>query len=389
LWQCDPVWHELFKGNPELDEGQIYFSIQLVHCKDPIYKTTPSDLIPQRTNENQMGMAIDNEVPGIEFYSRAQWTAGENGYQDTVDGVAVPHVFFNRKYMPCAGLSPPPLLAAAEVAMRECKVQVQILGLRNMSRKLNLTSPSLHVFVQTTEQWDADENAYKSTKDKSLPSPYEVNFKEQLQLDVLLPDDPEYAPNLEFVVMDKGNFWSFERQQIICWGTVPLKHMYPCGEKPEQEEEADEEDAAAIARQEKAEKKKQFDNLVAALLRQGTLSPKEAAKLAETYKSQQGKGTEIEEAFELYMSAPSDSAFIQRTEDYLLKAEKTAIQKTAKETEERNKAMEAKKAGEYIFKSSFCSGLCSKCTNILTFENFCRRCQEGGAKEAEGGQEAD
>ena len=345
--QCDPSWRELFKGNQEMDEGHIYFSAQLVHSKDPIYKTTPVDLIPQRTNEAQMGQAIENEVPHIEQFQRSLWTAGESGYEDTVDGVAVPLAFFNRKEMPCQGIGPSALVAAAEVTMRECKVQVQILGLRNMSRKLNLTSPSLHVFVQTTEKWNADEHAYKATKDKSLPSPYEVNFKEQLQLDVLLPDDPEYAPNLEFVVMDKGDFWSFGEQQIICWGTVPLKDMYPCGEKPDEEEAAEEEeDAAAIARQEKAEKKKQFQDLVDALQRQGTLLPKEATSLAEKYKSTQGKGTEIEEAFDLYMSAPSDRAFIQRTEDYLLKAEKSAIQKAAKETEQRNKDLEEKKQND-------------------------------------------
>ena len=70
-----------------------------------------------------------------------------------------------------------------------------------------------------------------------------------------------------------------------------------------------------------------------ALMRQGTVTPKEAAKLFETFKSVQGKGSEIEEAFDLYMSAPSDNAFIQRTEEYLLQAEKKELQRQAKDDE--------------------------------------------------------
>jgi len=340
---CDPVWRELYKGLPEIDMGLIYMSVQLVHQKDPIYKAPPAELIPQRTSTDQMALAIDNEIPGIEAFSRSQWSA-EGGFTDTVDGIEVPHAFFNRKTMPCAGISMPPLLAAAEVMMRECKVQVQILGLRNMSKKLKLTSPSLHVFIQTSEQWNADEKSYQFTKDKSLPSPYEVNFQEQIELDVLLPDDAEYAPNLEFVVMDQGDFWSFEGQTVVCWGTCPLKHMYPCGEKPDEGGgDVEEEDAATAARREKAEKKQQFDEIVASLQRRGTLDPKQASKLSDTFKAQQGKGSEIEQAFDFYMAAPSDLAFIQRTEDWLSLSEKAALKGAEKEIARMEKKKEEEK----------------------------------------------
>lgn len=206
--------------------------------------------------------------------------------------------------------------------------------------------------MQTSERWDADPSSYKATKDKSLPSPYEVNFQEQIELDVLLPDDEEYAPNLEFIVMDKvgwlGGF-VMPSQQIVCWGSMPLSGFYPRGEKPEEEEEAEEEeDAAARARREKAEKRKQFEDLVQALQRQGTVTAKEATKLINQFKSVQGKNSELEQAFDMYIQAPSDSAFIQRTEDFLLKAEKKAIQdmnkqneKVAKEEEEKKKKIAA------------------------------------------------
>jgi hypothetical protein len=257
-----------------MDEGQIYLGVQVIHSKDPLYKAQPSELAPQRTNKEQMDRAFDNDVP-LHASDKSKWTA-EGGIL-AMDGSTVPMAYFNRRQMPCSGYSGPGWLQAAEVTMRECKIQVQVLGLRNMSRALGLESPSLHLFVQTTEKWDADPAGYKPTKDKSLPSPFEANLKEQLELDVLLPDDAEYAPNLEMVVIDKQGL-IFKSNKIICWGTVPLKDFYPSGEKPEggEEEEEDEEDAAAKARREKAEKKRQFESLIGTLLRQGTVTAKEA-----------------------------------------------------------------------------------------------------------------
>ena len=63
-----------------------------------------------------------------------------------------PMAFFNRKTMPCANYAEPVMLAASEVVMRKCRVQIQILGLRNLLRDICLTSPSLHVLIQTTER---------------------------------------------------------------------------------------------------------------------------------------------------------------------------------------------------------------------------------------------
>ena len=340
--QCDPQWRELFKGNPEMDEGQIFCGVQVVHCKDPLYKAQLAELIPQRTNKEQMDKAFENEIPGLNPSDRSKWSP-EGGIL-AMDESTVPIAYFNRGKMPCSGYSSPAYLAAAEVTMRECKIQVQVLGLRNMCRSLGLNSPSLHLFVQTTEKWDADPAGYKPTKDKSLPSPYEANLKEQLELDVMLPDDAEYAPNLEMVVMDKQGL-IFKVDKIMCWGSVELKDFYPHGEKPEAPDEADEEeeDAAAKARREKAEKKRQFESLIGALQRQGTVTAKEYKILIETFKDQQGKDSEIEKAFDLYMSAPSDKEFIQRTEDFLLRAEQKAIQENKKAEEKRQKAAEDKK----------------------------------------------
>ena len=47
--QCDPQWKELFKGNPEMDEGNIYVGVQVIpmHCRD--YQGLPQILNPTDT----------------------------------------------------------------------------------------------------------------------------------------------------------------------------------------------------------------------------------------------------------------------------------------------------------------------------------------------------
>ena len=73
--QCDPQWRELFKGNPEMDEGQIFVGVQVVHNKDPLYKAQLAELIPQRTNKEQMDMAFENEVGGLQPSDRSKWSS--------------------------------------------------------------------------------------------------------------------------------------------------------------------------------------------------------------------------------------------------------------------------------------------------------------------------
>jgi hypothetical protein len=45
----DPVWRELFRGNPEQDEGGIFLSVQLLHKNDPLLAVMPVELCPVRT----------------------------------------------------------------------------------------------------------------------------------------------------------------------------------------------------------------------------------------------------------------------------------------------------------------------------------------------------
>lgn len=84
---ADPEWRELFKGNPEVDEGQILLSAEIIHEKDPRYKQACPELSPVH------------------------------------DG-------------------------GKEVVMRECRIQIQILGLRGMAKSLHLNNPRVYAYVQ-------------------------------------------------------------------------------------------------------------------------------------------------------------------------------------------------------------------------------------------------
>jgi hypothetical protein len=213
----DPVWIELFKGNPEVDEGCILLSAQLMHERDLLYKKPAAELIPQAEGE--------------------------------------------------------------AVFMREARIQMQILGLRDMKKELGLNNPCVYAYVQTTERWDGDDRAIFRTKLSKYPTPEDANFMEQAELQVrratpcaleplvsvwssdshitralappwlsgssplfynqfgndaqsltlscvqvLLPDSEEFSPDLEFIVEDTST-WGGKR--IVAWGSMPLKDLYP------------------------------------------------------------------------------------------------------------------------------------------------------------------
>eukprot|EP00286_Rhodomonas_abbreviata_P024130 CAMPEP_0181306236 /NCGR_PEP_ID=MMETSP1101-20121128/10185_1 /TAXON_ID=46948 /ORGANISM="Rhodomonas abbreviata, Strain Caron Lab Isolate" /LENGTH=911 /DNA_ID=CAMNT_0023412265 /DNA_START=450 /DNA_END=3181 /DNA_ORIENTATION=+ len=204
--QVDPTWRELYLSNPEQDEGKILFSAQIIHELDPVAKLPPTDLVPQRLDGDHAAayMASKKKKTGDEGFnwdtSSAEFRVGDEKYFAQA---------FDRSKMP------PEQEArnAAAVFMRECKIQVQVLGLRNMCPSLGLVNPSLHIFVQTTERWDGDSMCCRSTKPKNCRDEKgnklnDPTFMEQLELLLLLPDDEEYAPDLEFIVFDDVGGWA-------------------------------------------------------------------------------------------------------------------------------------------------------------------------------------
>ncbi len=60
---------------------------------------------------------------------------------------------------------------------------MQILGLRNMSAELGLRKPSIAVYVQTSDRWDAEKKlGCQFTQAKEGTDPCNQNFMEQLEL---------------------------------------------------------------------------------------------------------------------------------------------------------------------------------------------------------------
>lgn len=111
----DPEWRELFKGNPEVDEGQILLSAQMVHEKDPQYK------------------------------------------------------------LPCAELAPIHD-GGKEVVMRECRIAIQILGLRGMAKSLNLNNPRVYAYVQVCHSFPNHFPPFLSLSIYSLSFPLYASF---------------------------------------------------------------------------------------------------------------------------------------------------------------------------------------------------------------------
>ena len=79
--------------------------LQVIHEKDPLYKTQAGDLIPQRTTKAQMDRMFEDGVPRfLTQEDKGRWTVDEDPMR-AVDDRPVPQAFFNRAKMPCSGLA--------------------------------------------------------------------------------------------------------------------------------------------------------------------------------------------------------------------------------------------------------------------------------------------
>ncbi len=58
----DPAWRELFRGNPEQDEGDVFLSIQLLHKNDPLLAVMPVELCPVRTTGAEDFLSVRRAV---------------------------------------------------------------------------------------------------------------------------------------------------------------------------------------------------------------------------------------------------------------------------------------------------------------------------------------
>ena len=284
----DPQWYELFKGNPDLDEGKILVSMQLIHKADPLLAYPVIEPYPIRTEtDKDEDFASDRDRVGTHIKEEFSKTKA--------------------------------------VKMRDCRVQVQILGLRDIEESLELTNPSVAIFIQTTDRWDADKGfSFLATQSKGgADDHHNQNFMETLELKVQLPDDIDYAPCLEFVIFDdRSSFGWGKRREIVAWGSKSLSDLYPQGTDAMVEEdlqEEEDEDIAAIKRQEAKELSKTFRSILQDFEAKQTMELKDSKVLKRAFNEHPDEENPVRNAAKIFAEAPSEAAFVNISEDHLLK----------------------------------------------------------------------
>ncbi len=115
-------------------------------------------------------------------------------------------------------------------------------------------------------------------------------------------------------------------------------------------EDEDEEDEAARLRREKLRRKQLFTQLVNELSSAGTITAVEAKRLERAFKIETEKGIEgdVTRAFNLYITAPSDEQFIERTESFLLSSQKKVLEAQKKKMEKEQEKAEKKAQREEV-----------------------------------------
>jgi len=299
----DPQWYELFKGNPDLDEGKILVSMQLIHKTDPLLANPVIEPYPIRTERPDK----------------------DDDFSSDRDRVGT-HIDENKS-------------KTKRVIMRDCRVQIQILGLRDIDQSVELRNPSIAVFIQTTDRWDADKGfSFLSTQCKGGDGDHQnQNFMETLELKVQLPDDIEYAPSLEFALFDdRGTFSWTKTREIVAWGSLQLSDLYPQGnsDAATAEIEEEEEDIAAIQRQQAKELSKQFQGALQDFEAKQTIDLKDSKKLKKAYYEATNGENPAKVAAKMLVEAPSEDLFVFNSESHLLKDDNKSKNSTKIEKKE-------------------------------------------------------
>ena len=231
------------------------------------------------------------------------------------------------------------------VPMMDCKIQIQVLGLRDLTSPYPMGMP---ISAPQVEVCCDDPKTACNTKTSSRPSGTNANFMECLEIDVRLPEDKVFAPLLDFYVYDHTTLGflpeiPLDKPPIVAYGSMETSQFYPSDEELEEAEDEDEGelDEEALERRRQMERKKKFAKMVTDLKSAGDISGKEAQKLEKLFVK---RDEAVTRAFEQYVDAPDPEKFIERVEEFILAggaAEEKA--KKAKEEAKKKAEMEAKK----------------------------------------------
>eukprot|EP00286_Rhodomonas_abbreviata_P029934 CAMPEP_0181296508 /NCGR_PEP_ID=MMETSP1101-20121128/4743_1 /TAXON_ID=46948 /ORGANISM="Rhodomonas abbreviata, Strain Caron Lab Isolate" /LENGTH=1125 /DNA_ID=CAMNT_0023401381 /DNA_START=105 /DNA_END=3480 /DNA_ORIENTATION=- len=303
--KTNPQQLELFKGNPDIVEGSLLVSFQVIETSEKIAKEPPQPLVPDKSKVN-----IDDE--------------------DT-------------------WCSKAPI---RRVDMFDSKIQIQILGLRDLTSPhpfgLPIVSPQIEICCDDpkTSQW---------TKTASRPSGTDANFMECVEIEVRMPMEKRYAPFLDFYVYDHSTMgmgfelpWNAQRPPIVAYGSMATEDFYPSEKDDESDvedgQEPDENDEAAQKKRKEKERKKKFAIMIKELKRENELNMKEINMLNTLYTK---KDEAVIRAFEQYIDAPDNLKFIERVESFFgERAVKKADADEGKQEQEQKKLVAAAKKKE-------------------------------------------
>lgn len=272
----DPIFHELFKSDSSVVEGHLLSSFQVIESTEKLMKEPPAPLVPDKS-----------------------WVVPEN--KDTWCSKA----------------------PGRNIGMMECKIQIQVLGLRDLSSPWPFDRP---IFQPQVEICCDDPATAATTKKTSRPSGQDANFLEVVEIDVRMPEIALFAPSLDFYVYDHsvmgipqlgGIYEQLGGAPIVGYSSIAMSDYYlgqvNADEGDEGEPDSDDEDAKEKLKQK--ERKKLFLDSVKELKKSGVLQSAKEAKQIEAFFMK--KDEAVVQAFNQYADAPDAQKFVERVESFL------------------------------------------------------------------------
>uniref|UniRef100_A0A7S4U7T2 C2 domain-containing protein n=1 Tax=Guillardia theta TaxID=55529 RepID=A0A7S4U7T2_GUITH len=269
--KSNPVYIPLSRGNPDVVEGHILTSFQIIEVNEMLMKEPPRPLVPDKS-------PVDPE-------DAETWTSK-------------------------APVRPVPMI--------DCKIQIQVLGLRD------LTSPyPFHpIFAPQVEICCDDPSTAQTTKSTSRPSGTNANFMECVEINVGLPEEKRYAPYLDFYIYDHSTLglpfqipWN-EKPPIVAYGSIPTEDFYPSDEGEEVSDDDDDEDEDEEAKEKKRQKerRKKFFEMLQSLKKEGVISAKQSKNLEALFAK---RDEAVVRAFDQYIDARDEDKFVERVTSFL------------------------------------------------------------------------
>jgi len=287
--KSNPEWECLFRGDPEVEMGEVLCCFQVIAQNEKIMKEPPQALVPDVSK-------VTKEEPCVKAPANA-------------------------------------------IQMIESMIQIQVLGLRELVDPSPikgipfLKNPSLEISCD-------DPKTCCVTKPGKAPAS-DANFMECLEISVLLPKEAKFAPVLDFYIYDSPPFdIGFFEKVITGYGNVAMSEYYieddaAAGDEDNLEEEDEDAKNKRIAK----EKLKKFMETTKELQKTGVIDVKGRKTLERFW----GKKDEaVLKAFDQYLDAPEPSLFVERIMEFLGDSSEADKAKVKADKEKENKALKDK-----------------------------------------------